>query len=184
MRIRPNPWPAPFQDSIEGLDVASSAVVGVTRAARAVAAVTMARDVGLALDDNAVAAVVVVDEESQEAGEEEEDAVPKDLLVIRPVHRFSEQNLHDAKGKASFEHGALLVNVQAVGAARDLEEPKIRLVGPVGAPVRAVGIGDSAQAPDGADEGTNEEKVHESDETGRVFCARVEEQGPQRPHCA
>jgi hypothetical protein len=48
----------------------------MTRAAGAVAAVTMARNVRLALNDDAVAAVMVVYQQGEEEGEEEEDDVP------------------------------------------------------------------------------------------------------------
>ena len=49
----------------------------VTGRTRAVAAVAVARNVRLALDDDlAVAAVVLRNEEREEEGDEEEDAVP------------------------------------------------------------------------------------------------------------
>lgn len=65
------------------LDVAS--VRRVSWAARAMAPVSMARNMCFALDDDAIAAVIVaVNEESEEEGEEEEDAVPS-----KPVSTYS-----------------------------------------------------------------------------------------------
>ena len=62
--------------AIGELDITPSAVVRVAGAAGAVASVSMAGVVRLALDDDAVAAVVALNEESQKESEEEEDGVP------------------------------------------------------------------------------------------------------------
>jgi hypothetical protein len=86
--IYPLPVPAySSQDSTEEptLNITPPTVVRVTRAAGAMAAVSVARSVRLALDDDAVA-VMAVDEQGKEEGDEEEDAVPTSVSIPSPLH--------------------------------------------------------------------------------------------------
>lgn len=146
------------------LDIAS--VRRVTGAARAVAAVTVAGVVSLALDNDAVAVVVVaVDEEGENEGQEEEDTV------------------HDTKSKAGFEHSTALIHIHTIPIDTDTEDGKRTL--PLAALFEfgAVPVGDTAELIDSADEGTDEEKVDEGDEAGGVLCTRVQEQRSYCPCC-
>jgi len=145
-------------------NVAATAVaVARVRGARA-ARVMVARTVDLALNDDAIAAVTVMAgyQKSEQAGDEEEDAV------------------HDAERKRRLEHGALPVNVQIVTIARDGKEAQVLAVLATGRNAGAVRIRNTAEAVDAADESADEEQVDESNEFGRVSCARVQE---KRAHC-
>ena len=89
-------------------------------------------------------------------------------------------DLHDAKRKRCLEHGALPVNIQVVAIARDGKEAQILAVLAAGGDAGAVRIRNTAEAVDAADESADEEQVDESNEFGRVSCARVQE---KRAHC-
>lgn len=107
--------------------------------------------------------VAVADHGGQQAGEEEENAI------------------HDAKGPAGLEHGAGLVDRDAVGVdvggAEDAEAQRVGLLVDVGAGVAA----DAAQVPDAGDEGAHEAQVDEGDEVRVVAAAVVGEEGEDGP---
>lgn len=131
----------------------------------AAAAVAVAVRVRLAVVRGAVAAAdAVAVEASQNTGDEEEDAV------------------HDAEGEGGLEHGARLVGAGVQGGDRGAAEgAEADVVGVAARDVGAVGRGDEAQGPDGADEGADEQEVDGGDEGGVGGGAVVAEEGVDGP---
>lgn len=111
-------------------------------------------------------AALPVDEQRKDRGEEEEEDV------------------HDAKGEAGLEHGAVLVDVQgpaaAQAAAPGAEDAEVD-VEAAGGEVATVRPGDLAQHDDAGDETPHEAKVHKGHEDGRVLRSVVREHGRDRP---
>jgi len=135
------------------------------RVARAARSVTVTRSVYFTLNDDTVVTVMAVHEQGQKSGNEEENDV------------------HDSESPGSLEHGALTVDVPSVRVSGDIEETKISVVGAVGVPVGAIGIGDTSELVNGSNEGADEEEIDKGNELGRVPCARIEEKGAQSPCC-
>lgn len=108
--------------------------------------------------------IPAADERGQQAGDEEEDAV------------------HDAEDPAGLEHGAGLIDGDAVrvdvGLAEDAQGQGVGLRGDAGAVVGA----DAAQVVDAGDEGADVAEVDEGDEVAVGPAAVVGEEGEDGPH--
>lgn len=96
------------------------------------------------------------------------------LLIFRAPHeqqqkggRDEEDNVHDAKGKTCFQHGAWLIHIErvrviAADPARRYQEVGIARVGEVG----AVGFGNVSQFVHACNKRAHKAEVDEGDEEG------------------
>lgn len=93
-----------------------------------------------------------VDEQSEDGGEEEED------------------DIHDAKGEAGFEHGASPVDVDRPFASRapapESKGPKSDIEVPACGEVCAVRLGKVSEFDDAGDQSRQEAEIDEGDEDG------------------
>jgi uncharacterized Zn-binding protein involved in type VI secretion len=108
-------------------------------------------------------------------------------LAYRHHYTCSQRiDLHDTKRKGRLEHSTRLIDVQrkavsGKGNATQTPQVKVVVVGAIVAPIGAVRVSDAAQTPHCADEGAHKEEIDEGDEVGRVFGARVQEEGAYCP---